>query len=413
MSPESTGPATGDPSRRGGRLRVGFFGNFHPLTTRLSTTSIGLVILLSRDPRVESILVTCPRGSRVPEGIDPTKIHLRPTWLHDRPGSVVRAGLGMWRERRQVDVFLFNTYMTGLGRSLVANALGILLPVLLAKLTGKRVVVYMHNFMSTQQVETLGYRPGRAVRATARALESLLLRSTVVAVPLASQQESLGSQYGIRPELLFIPGLEGLYSSEVGSRNEEGAKRERPEGPPHILLFGLWGPQKDLAGALEDLGALAQRGFPMKVRVAGPVHPTFPEYAPIYERLRQKFSSQGFEFLGEVPERDLAALFRDSSVLLLPYRTTGGYSAVMNVGKAYGIPMAAYDLPELRSLAQTLGVRAEFFAPGDGAALERALRRSAEPDRTGQLHPETPRTPGADLQAGAGRLLALLHPTPW
>lgn len=356
-------------------LRIVFFGNFHPQTTRISTTSIGMVMLLASLPEVERIEVACPVGSRLPEGTGWEKVVLRPMWRHEDPLSVVRSLFVLLREARSTDVFLFNTYVTAFGRSKSANALGLMLPSLLAWLSLTPVVVYMHNFVETQQVELLGYQPSRRERWAAHLLEGLLLRRTTVVVPLESQRRVLLKEFGTAPRQLIIPHLEGIHSLAFGDEGPDLPPAVDTSGKVHVLLFGLWGPQKDLEGALDTLQRVRNDfHLPLSVIVAGPPHPTFPKYAEVYRAIRRQFESPECRFLGEVPERDLSRLIRQCTALVLPYHTAGGYSAAMNVGKAHGVEMIAWDIPEMREVARALDVPVAFVPARDAPALARALQ---------------------------------------
>src|SRR4029077_9700216 len=84
-----------------------------------------------------------------------------------------------------------------------------------------------------------------------------------------------------------------------------------------VLLFGAWGPQKDLSGAVGVLQRLRADGLPMRVTVAGGSNPNFPEFETELARLKAAAPPPDFRFLGHVADEMVPELFEGHDVLLL------------------------------------------------------------------------------------------------
>ncbi|MCI4351258.1 MAG: hypothetical protein L3K15_07080 [Thermoplasmata archaeon] len=358
--------------------RVVFFGTFYPTPHRAGNSSTGIVTVLSRSSKIGSVTVFAPRGSRLPPAANAARVDLRATWAHDDLGSLVTTLVRMLRRRDDCDLYLFNIYVTSFGRRPLANAFGLMMPVVLARVTRRPVRVYMHNFLETQDVEQLGYTPGRLVRRLVRALESRLVRAASVVVPLASQRAIVEKEVGGRLESFLLPYIEAVPS--VYARIDSGAPVAPPEqpstAPVRVLLFGVWGPQKDLAGAVRLLEAVAGAGLSIKVTVAGGANPSFPEYAHELERLEKALPPERFRFVDWVPEDDVLQLTLEHDLLFLPYRATGGYSGAMSCGALTDLPVASYDLPQIREFAEEIGVRPALIDPKRADQLAAAVQEA-------------------------------------
>ena len=400
---DGPGPARGTAHA----LRLGFFGAFHPMTDRAGSASTGMVLMLDRSPRLAHLVVFGPEGARPLEGIDLPRTEVVPAWAVDDVPSLLRALRAMAHRAPELDGYLFSIYPTFFGRSPMANGVGLLLPVLLRRLTGRPVVVFMHNFVESQDVKTLGYDVSPLTLRAAHWLERRLGRATVLAAGLASMADTARSALGV--DVTFVPvrfmeSVPGLLSPSARTPRETSSTARR--GPIRVLFFGTWGPQKDLEGALRALRPLADGATPVAVTIAGGSNPNFPEFGRLLDRLAQELPPATYRFRGHVAESEVPTLFRTHDVLVLPYRTTGGYSGVMNVAGAFGIPVVAYDTPQLRECARLVEVPARFVRDGDGEALRSAVREAAD----SPAGAEGVARRLADARAGAERLLDLFGP---
>ncbi|MCI4366945.1 MAG: glycosyltransferase [Thermoplasmata archaeon] len=349
--------------------------------SRTGGGSTGTALLLAASPRVEQVVVFGPTVARLPEGVDTARIRLVPIWKPDDLWSLVRSGWAMWKESSRLDGFIFSLSVTTFGRRSIVNAAGLLLPVILRRATGKPVVVFVHNFIETQHLEQLGYTPTASARWAASVLERLIIRSTTAVVGLESQQQVVESALGGTVHCIPMRFAEMVHPWLAKSTVVSVPVPPSPGDALRVLLFGFWGPQKDLRGALDVLQRLQEDGVPLRVTVAGDAHPDFPEYARELESMKARLSKDAFQFVGFVPNEELRALFDGHDVMLMPYHTTGGYSGVMNLACGFQLPVVAYDLPELRENAAILGGRPAFVPSGNLEAIRSALAqiRSATP----------------------------------
>ncbi len=296
-----------------------------------------------------------------------------PLWSHDDPLTLIKALLVMLRATRRIDVFVFNLAITSMGNSRLANGIGILLPSILRRLSGKPVLVYMHNFLETQDARRLGYNPGLLSRASARFLEEALLRFTRVIVPLQSQRNAIEDAFGIRVESLVFPYIEVVLAALA--LNTSTSIQTLPETTTgvRVLLFGSWGPQKDLEGALKSLHELTKIDPRLTVTIAGAASEHFKGFEQELVRLRFSYGGPRFTWVGSIPEEEVLPFMLKHDLLLLPYNATGGYSGAMNCAALAGTHIIAYDLPQLRESARELGASAVFIRPGDTEALKNAI----------------------------------------
>jgi glycosyltransferase involved in cell wall biosynthesis len=340
-------------------LAVGFFGTFFPEGAFAGNSSTGIVAALLLNRTIKSVDVFSQIGAIVPKSLNSSKIHLAPCWAHDRPLSILRTVPKLLKQSHRLDGFLWNTYVTAFGRTAPSNVVGLLVPTLISVLTRKPVVVYMHNFLETQDAEQLGYRPTIWQRIGVRFLERLLLRHTKVVVPLRSQQETVVKSFRIGLQSVFLPYIEPLGLSATSEVAHNFAPVSSGD-PTRILLLGSWGPQKDLSGVVRALRVAHERGAHFVVTITGAVNVHFPHYAGVVKMAVGSLDPKWVRFMGQVPEADLLDVVTNQDLLILPYNATGGYSGAMNLGDYCGVGVLAYDLPQLREAAEQLGSNPTF-----------------------------------------------------
>lgn len=389
--PRTPGPTTADEDRR--FRRIALFAAYYPMTSRAGGGATGLSLLLSQSPRLGQLVVYGPSGAESPPAADPARLVLRTVWAPDDWPSLLGALRQMTRDAPELDGYLFSITVTTFGKSAPVNGLGLLLPILVRALTGKPVVVIMHNFVETQDAAAAGYAYPPILLRVARFVERLVVTQTKTVVGLESQKRIVESTVGgtvTYVPMLFMDAVNSYLSAPPPTRVGRSAS-----GPVRVLLFGSWGPYKDMDGALTALRALVDRGEELEVTVAGAAHPHFPEYEARLEGWRRGLPGARFRFVGHVPEDGIRALFESHDVLLMPYLASGGFSGVMNFAALYGLPIIAYDEAQLRECARSLDASAQFIARGDVDGLASALGAVREARAAaavqGSEAPETPR----------------------
>ena len=351
---------------------IAFFGSFYPRIDRLATTSTGMVYLMSKCQDIEGITVLGPIGSKIP-GNYPPNVKIEPLWEYDDIPSLIRTLFLLLRKGKKFDLIFFNLILTSFGRRKLSNAFGLLIPPLLSILAHKKPVVYIHNLVETQDIRKLGYGNAHVSKLFARVLERLLFGTTNIILPLESQRKTIERIYGTRVDQALFVGVEGIWTLKNYIRVNNRSTLYNL-GKIRILLFGAWGPQKDIVSILRMLKTLTLRVTNFHVIVAGSINKNFPEYRKKLSRTFMELDPGRFSFIENPEEESVPELFINSDILILPYNAAGGYSAVMNVARLYCIKILAYDIEELREIARTIDVNVDFIPRDNNESLEKAIR---------------------------------------
>lgn len=353
-------------------LRIGLFGAFFPEFQWAGNSTTGLAVEMVNNSNVARVVIFCQHGGSSPFRSGLRGLEIRPCWRINSALSLLRALACIIRSAPSLDIIVFNIYVTSFGKSAITNGVGLLLPSLVSLISNRPVAVYLHNLLETQDAQKLGYNVRGMTRELVRFLERFLLATTVVIVPLRSQSTIVEREFGVRVDSMLIPGIERLEGARHGSVSNTHASQLNDS--LKILLFGNWGPQKDLRGALEVCRRVNQSVGGLETTVAGRLTPIFSEYVREFAQIRQEYEGPGVRFLGEVDWTQVEDLLIQSDVLLLPYRATGGYSGAMNLAEGSGIEIIAYDHPQLRETAAEIGANPVFVDPADPRALEQAVQ---------------------------------------
>lgn len=385
-------------------ITVALFGNFYPRFDRAATVTTAIAVCLARESDVSNVILYAPTGSSIPaEAQEYPKIDLRTFWALDDPLSLMRCTIEMFRQRGSWSEVLFNIFPTAFGRSRVSNAIGLLLPTILAVVGRKRVVVLMHNLFETQDAAGLGYRANLVEKLAVRGLESGVIHSTKLMVPLSCQARKVQEAFGKAVRCCFIP-----YADSILELLRPTALKRKPRGDStvHILLFGAWGPQKDLDGALNAIRGLMKDDEHLFLTVAGGANTNFPGYNRRVEQLVMTMPGMRVRRLVHVRDEEVAPLFLDTDVLVLPYNAAGGNSGVLNLGSLYKTRIVAYDSPELRETASRLSVNVSFVKSGNYHALADAIAREVARARESPSTEAVPKGPVLFQLGAAVRELA-------
>jgi glycosyltransferase involved in cell wall biosynthesis len=192
----------------------------------------------------------------------------------------------------------------------------------------------------------------------------LLLTSNVVCVTLRHYAHLLRQRYGVA-NIEHLP--HGTFT-EV-----EPLPRTRAAAAPNVLFFAHHAPHRGLEVLIEAF-RIVQARFPgVTLTIAGSDHARFPGYLA---RVRASVNGQpGLIWLGPQPEAQVRALFAEASVVVLPYLTTTGSSSVLYRAAAYGRPVIASDLDDLRLATSEANLRVTFAPVGKAHALGQAIVR--------------------------------------
>jgi phosphatidylinositol alpha-mannosyltransferase len=149
----------------------------------------------------------------------------------------------------------------------------------------------------------------------------------------------------------------------------------RPGQPLRILFVGRFGEQrKGFSALLEAVAVLSGSGRPVRVSVVGD--------GPA-ERFAGRAESLGVEFLGRLPDHDLAERYRSSDVFCAPSIGGESFGMVIVEAMAAGCPVVASALPGYAEAARGAAL---LVPPADPVALAEALWRVGEdPDLRARL----------------------------
>jgi glycosyltransferase involved in cell wall biosynthesis len=141
----------------------------------------------------------------------------------------------------------------------------------------------------------------------------------------------------------------------------------------YFYLPNQYWAHKNHTRVVDALGLLRDRGKNIVVASSG--NPQDPRHVDHYQRLRAKVAGAGltehFLFLGNIASRDVAILMRSSVAMLNP-SLFEGWSTTVEEAKSLGARMVLSNLAVHREQA---GATAEFFDPGDPAAIAEALEK--------------------------------------
>ncbi len=310
-----------------------------------------------------------PAAQDLPPGL----VRTRRAWSRDDLLAGARLARQVYAERP--DVVWFNLGYTVFGASRPVNFLGLLAP-FIARRLGVPLVITLHQIFEATPPNSIGAKNGHLTALGARTATHLLLRAGAVCVTLGRYKTALQTHYQGTGSVHHIP--HGAYvSPELLSH---------PGTPPEdILFFGSLAPFKGLPVLLEAYERLKRRRPQVTLTIAGSDHPRFPGYLDTLRGAalaRNGSGPTGVRWLGALPETELRGLFAQARVVALPYLATTGASSVLYRAAAYGRPVVASDLSDLRAATEEEQLAIDYVPPSDPAALAQALEALlADPQR--------------------------------
>lgn len=229
---------------------------------------------------------------------------------------------------------------------------------------GVRVLATVHNITWNDTPPLMPHWLPRVCNRRAwRTCDALFVHS-------ASLKQELGAFLGSdHPPIVVYP--HGVWSSSpIGSATAEIEQRRRRR---QLLFFGVVTPYKGVEVLIEALGMLPE----YSLVVAGA-----PDDAAYMGRLRECAASLP---VGQVrfderflPEAEIAPLFGESSLLVLPYTRFTSQSGVLHDAVANGMPVVGTDVGAIGETIRSWGLGA-VTPPGNAEALALAIREAMEP----------------------------------
>jgi glycosyltransferase involved in cell wall biosynthesis len=263
---------------------------------------------------------------------------------------------------------------TAFGRSRVTNFVGLAAPILTQRV-GLPTIVTLHEIFEASPPRALGAVNGRITTWGARAATRLVLQADAVCVTLQRYQRELQNRYGAR-NVWHVP--HGSFAPP------EFLPLPAASAPPTLLIFATFAPYKGLAILLQAFEQLKLAYPDVQLLIAGSDHPRFPGY--LTQMRASANGARGLDWLGPQTEGQLREVFARAHVVVLPYTATTGASSVLHRAAAYGRPVVASDLPDIRAVADEEGLQVVYAPPADPSALAQALARVlSNPDQRWQL----------------------------
>ncbi len=200
---------------------------------------------------------------------------------------------------------------------------------LLARLTGRRVVCHVHE----------AEWPGPAV------LQRLLLRTL-----LAAHTVVANSRFTARAVTGLVPALAGrttVVPNPVPGPPDVVPARLRPTGPARLLFVGRLSPRKGPDVAVRALRALLDRGVDARLTVAGSV---FEGYEWFAEELRAGIAASGLTGRVDLTgfRDDVWPLLQEADVVLVPSTLDESFGNAAVEAVLAGRPVVVSDLGGLR-----------------------------------------------------------------
>ena len=257
------------------------------------------------------------------------------------------------------DVVWFNLLYSTFGDQPIQAFMGLGIPAMM-RAAGFYTHVTLHHLMDNMKLEDSNVKMPQLYRLAGNVATRMLLASHSVSVLLPAYRRQLMEKY--RGENVHFRA-HGILS----------ARPEYPDyslrGNPHkIVAFGKWGTYKRPEPLIEAFARIkSQIPQGAKLVIAGGDNPLAKGYIA---SLKEKFADcSAIEFTGYLPEEGIPCLFRDASLMVMPYTSATGSSGVAHLACEYGVPIVCSDIPDFREMAEDEGLAVDFFEPGNTDAL--------------------------------------------
>lgn len=178
-------------------------------------------------------------------------------------------------------------------------------------------------------------------------------------------KEALAQRIGrLLDDIDVLPHVALMRYAEMAKR--EAMKSAPSDGKRNLLFFGRIMTYKGLP-VLLDAGQMVKETHPdVKLVVAG--------RGPALDELRPRLGDDHVELKdGFIPDRDVAQLFLDTELVVLPY-VEASQSGILALAAAFGRPAIVSDVGEIGELVRSTGMGL-VVPPNDPAALAKAIRR--------------------------------------
>lgn len=262
-------------------------------------------------------------------------ITIKPFWFINYIPAIFKLWLRLFFSKSRLTHF--NLCLTTFGRGRAVNFLG-LLSILIAKLSGKRVIVTLHNISETAILDTAGLHDSIINRIGLFLATKLLTTfADAVVVLVKIYKHILERRYNAK-NVHYIP--HGAWFTET----KPTYKIHNSSHKLRILFLGYIAHYKDLQLLEEVLTEIKEA----TLLISGDLHPNYEDSAK--RCLLELLKNEKIRYLGFVKNEDLPALISQIDVVFLPYLMSPGTSGVVHLLSGLGAPFLAFPTPELREL---------------------------------------------------------------
>jgi glycosyltransferase involved in cell wall biosynthesis len=262
------------------------------------------------------------------------------------------------------DVVWFNLVFSTFGaHSATAAFLGLCLP-MLTRVMGYSTHVTLHHLMEGLDLEGAGIKHPLLYRVGGWLATRLLLFANSVTVLLPDYRNTLlkkyrGNNVHLRAHGIFASNPEPPDFSMRGNPTQT------------VLAFGKWGTYKRLDVLLDAFASVSKQVENARLVIAGENHPKAPGYL---ESVKAQYAGNpNVTFTGYVAEEEIATLFKQASVMVMPYTSAGGPSGVAHLAAQFGVPIISADIAQFRDMAVENDFAIEFFDKGNPRSLSATL----------------------------------------
>jgi len=339
-------------------MKLCFVSAYPPNRGNLSEYGAYLSQSLAKQDELNEISILANKNENSPDIESNGKIKVIRCWKNNdifTPIRILRAVL-----RESPDIVHFNIHMKNWGEGKLANFIGASTPYVVKLITGKKIIVTLHNIAEAVDLKEIGEKDSVVNSIGIYVATSLILKADMVTTTLKRFESMLEKKYNAHNVVTVYLGTPGKLADEVKT------------GGNTILSFGYWSNPKNLPFLIETFMELKHEDEKMKLIIAGGSHPYYRNYL---DSIKENYETvDGIEFTGYVPENQIKDVFGKSSVVVLPYTTALGTSAVVHLAASYGKPIIITDLPESRDITDEIGLELLLFPKNDKEALKNEIR---------------------------------------
>lgn len=351
-------------------MKISYVGDFVNHGKSLSPTGTSLVFLLSKSENVDLIDVYCPHVNESIEPLNiPPKVNIYETYKYNSSVSLLKL---LHLRKSNYDKIIFNMLSTSFGSSSITNAIGLIIPIIMSKFFRmQNIEIVYHNSVLTNDIDKLGYSShyDRFRSRVLKIIEITIFKHVKTFVLLNIYKEIIDKSIGQnKVKYLNATYLEAFSTIFInGLEDKETIEIDKIEEAPKLLLHGNWGPQKNIELAIKTLHKIRKSGVKFNLTITGAINYHFPGYREHFFKVLEEYDFLMY-YKGYISEKDIFDLFSDADLLLLPYNTPGGHSAVLEQAKLFEVPTVAIDFREYKEQAEN-SINIKLCSIGDFYAV--------------------------------------------